>query len=505
MNRRRFALVGVTPPLLGVLRETLSGNSEVVEIEDRLCDGSSMAEVGRCSHVVLGSPVGDITSAVDAAGLGTWRALESLQPQVVVQLSSMKLFEPYDPAWAVIETWSTWPQDSSLACHLAELMTREVGRVRSMRTVVLRMAPVVSGDVVLPDEVHVDDAASSIMRAIAAADQGLGDNPWQVFHVVSGKGRFPLSAAARAPLAWKPEHMPIGEDRRSGSLPPRLPDPVASIADLERPRRVTVFGAGGPLGAAAAAALLIGRADRNPERPQMTLRLTDARPFDVIRAHPPQSPGAPLPADVMPPHQVQLVDITDEAAVMEAAAGAEALINCSVARIGAENAFRVNVLGALNVMRAAVGHGIRKVVHTGPAMGLLPDPWGYLQDKRVDANAPDRAGDNLYFLTKLLGREIVRVFAEQYRIASPALLFDGLVDPTRHIEIDMTSFLISWEDAGRCVAAAVDVSTLPEPSPNVLVMAPSPHGRYVRSSADMLGWQPVDRLESVWTRPKPDQ
>ena len=59
--------------------------------------------------------------------------------------------------------------------------------------------------------------------------------------------------------------------------------------------RICLFGAGGPVGGAAAAALA----------PHYTLRLTDIRPIrEIIAAGKPQSSGAPLPPELGPPHDL---------------------------------------------------------------------------------------------------------------------------------------------------------------------------------------------------------
>src|SRR5438105_10862144 len=121
--------------------------------------------------------------------------------------------------------------------------------------------------------------------------------------------------------------------------------------------KVAIFGAGGPVGAAAARAL----------RDHYTLRLTDIRPIAEIAAEgKPQSPGAPLPELLPAPHECRVVDVTDYAQVREAARGMDALINCTVIRHQLAAAFQVNLIGAYHVAKAAVELGIRRIIHTGP-------------------------------------------------------------------------------------------------------------------------------------------
>jgi hypothetical protein len=229
------------------------------------------------------------------------------------------------------------------------------------------------------------------------------------------------------------------------------------------------------------------------------LLLTDTRPLADIAGGAPQSPGAPQPVPPQPPHRELLVDITDPAAVLAAAADADCLVNCAVVRTDPRTAFRVNVLGALHVMRAAVHHHIPRVVQTGPALVLGRHPFGNHGDRAVGPDTPPHTGDHLYFLTKLLAQEICRVYAETYRIACPALLFCGFVAPELPRSVPPHPFSISWRDSGRAMAAAVTVPTLPEPFPVMHVLAPSPHGRYRSGTAEqVLGWHPRDRLDHYW-------
>ncbi len=133
--------------------------------------------------------------------------------------------------------------------------------------------------------------------------------------------------------------------------------------------KVAIFGSGGPVGAAAAAAL----------RDDYLLRLTDLRPIAEIAAeHQPQSPGAPLPEVLPAPHECRVVDVTDYEQVLDAARGMDALINCTVIRREIAAAFQVNLIGAYHVAKAAVELGIRRIIHTGPwhtHLGHNADYW----------------------------------------------------------------------------------------------------------------------------------
>ena len=120
-----------------------------------------------------------------------------------------------------------------------------------------------------------------------------------------------------------------------------------------------------------------------------------------------------------PPHEWRVVDVTDAAAVEDACAGMDAIINCTVVRPDPIAAWRVNLLGVQAVMRAAVAHGIKRVVHTGPYQVAQPGPAGYAWDDFVAADASPRPGTHLYIHTKYLGQELCRVYAEWYGLKCP--------------------------------------------------------------------------------------
>ena len=86
--------------------------------------------------------------------------------------------------------------------------------------------------------------------------------------------------------------------------------------------RVVLFGAGGPVGAAAIASL----------KDHYTLRVTDLKPMEEVAASPPQNPRAPIPEVLGAPHENRVVDIVDYDQVLSACEGMDAAINVSVLR-----------------------------------------------------------------------------------------------------------------------------------------------------------------------------
>ncbi|MFW6599302.1 NAD-dependent epimerase/dehydratase family protein [Propionibacteriaceae bacterium Y2011] len=494
----RVLLVDIPDILFGPLRESLGRAHDVDALTADLLD-TELPHAEGYDLVVHGLGQGsDEDDQILRSTLGTWNLLQSMRAGRYLQLSSMRILAGYDDGWAVRESWLPRPEldGTSLAVHLGEITGRELSRNRAVATLALRLDEVVDADRFAAEDVdprwlHVDDAVSAIVTAATVPlPQSLPAGSWKPLHIVRGDGRYELVAAAASPFGWAPKHL---HPQQSSVPVPQWPATPQPVTDLPPSNRITVYGAGGPMGAATAVEFT--------ERE--FVRLTDLKSMAELATRAPQSPGAPLPSPPSAPHEDVPVDITDLAQVRAAAAGADCLVNLSVMRNDVGLAFRVNLLGARNVMLAAVDEGIRRVVHTGPTLAIAPFPIGSDHDRRVDGTQNFRAGDWVYLMTKLLGQEVVRLFAERHQIAAPVLLYNGFSANNPDTETrrggQKVAFVVSWADSARSVAAAADVTRLPEPSPVVNVLAPSPHDHYtVDRARDVLGWEASDRLDRAW-------
>jgi nucleoside-diphosphate-sugar epimerase len=202
-----------------------------------------------------------------------------------------------------------------------------------------------------------------------------------------------------------------------------------------------------------------------------------------------------------PPHEWQSADVTNAAQVLDACAGMDAIVDCTVVRQEPAGAFRVNALGPYNVMRAAVAHGIRRVVHTGPFQVGRHGGAGLDWETLVVDDAPPRPGGKLdaYLHSKLLGQEVCRIFAEAHGLEVPALLFYRMIDPAPGLSLAHAPFIVSWADAARAVRAALETPALPSPFERFHINADLPHGIFPNDKAKrLLGWQPRDDLRSFW-------
>ena len=385
--------------------------------------------------LAAGDGVNDL-DRLDAATRGTYNLLTTAPAATrYILISSLRLFEHYPIDCRVTEQWAPRPTTAidDLACHLSELTVREVARVTPIKAICLRFGTVVDDGIVRsqaadPRWLHVEDAVQAIQRALILEQPPLMHiHPtfpvpqvgWWVFHIPGGGPytRFPLALAGQPPFDYRPRH-DLAPDPHIAIAHPEPPDARSLDAPTAvEPRRVVVFGAGGPVAAATTEEL----ADDH------LLRLTDVRPLaEIIADGKRQKPGSPAPRLLAAPHEARVVDVTDPGQVRDAVAGMDAIVNSTVVRHDPVEAFRVNTLGAYNIVRAAVATGARRIVQTGPQHVTLTGPAGYWDDFDLSEDLPGRPGALLYTLTKYLGHEICRILRRGAWSPDPPALLLGV-------------------------------------------------------------------------------
>lgn len=456
----------------------------------------------------LSLPLHDEQEALDIATRGTYvlanAAVEAGVRRFVLG-SSLALFDRLPAEWAINEYWRPRPEPhpAHLGPWLAELSLRECVRdVPSIAATWLRFGEIVDNEesASLPYDprwLHLDDAVHGACRALML-DPGHhhGRAGWRVFHICAPNrnARIRLTEACRQMLGYEPTY---GFEELAAGAPPaehKIVTAKEALAPVQpirsRPiRNVVIFGAGGPVSAALAEDL----AD------SYTLRLTDLHPIDELADAKPQSAGAPLPGRLPEPHEWRVVDVRDPRQVMDACEGMDAIVNLTVLRHQLVEAFQVNTLGAYNIFRAAVAHGIRRVVNTGPGQNLSHSPGGEWWDYDVSPESTPRPGGELYFHTKYLGQEIARTFAEYHGLEAPVLLYCQFTNP--EVTASAHPFSISWQDSARALRRALEVRELPTPYEVFNINADLPHGKYPNDKAKrLLDWEPRDNLESLWHR-----
>ena len=225
--------------------------------------------------------------------------------------------------------------------------------------------------------------------------------------------------------------------------------------------------------------------------PYHTLRVTDVNP----------------PEDSV--HEFRSVDMASMTQVMEAAEGMDAIVNCSVLREHRKIAFDVNTLGSYHMMSAAVAHGIKRVINTGPH-AILTGPTYDNIDFMLTEEIPPHSGvdlvggDNPYSISKSLGQEICKVFTENHDVHVMCLLFCGLKNP-EHPRFfpgrDVTPFVVSVRDAAEAcrLGLEVDLKDLPSKNEVFYISTDIPHGKFSNAKAKrILGFAPNDKFGVVW-------
>src|SRR5262245_14898536 len=163
--------------------------------------------------------------------------------------------------------------------------------------------------------------------------------------------------------------------------------------------------------------------------------------------------------------EFQTVDVASYEQVLAAAEGMDAIINLSVLRNDRKLAFDVNSLGCYNMMRAAVAHGIKRIINTGPHFILAGATYERF-DYEISPDIPPQPGTNLYALTKSLGLEICRVFTENHDINVQTYLFYNFRDPAESTSGDLIApFASSWANAAEVfrLGLEIDLNQLPSP------------------------------------------
>jgi hypothetical protein len=202
-------------------------------------------------------------------------------------------------------------------------------------------------------------------------------------------------------------------------------------------------------------------------------------------------------------HEFRIVDVTEVGQVSDAARGMDAIINLSVVRSHPVQAFRVNVLGCHNVMEAAVKHGIRRVINTGPHF-TVAGPSYEAFDHGILPDVPPHPGTGLYPLTKSLGQEVCRAFALTHDVYVQDYLFYSLKDATElKPGAGGVPFVVTWSDAAEVfrLGLAIELAKLPSRCEVFFILGDCPQARFLNDKAKrILGFVPRDDVSILWKK-----
>jgi len=191
------------------------------------------------------------------------------------------------------------------------------------------------------------------------------------------------------------------------------------------------------------------------------------------------------------------VDVTSYEQVLEAARGVEAIMNFTVNRQDPTLSFAVNTQGALHVAKAAVELGIKKIVHTGPAL-VLSD---YTHDFDI-GDVPQRPGTSYYWLTKYLSLEICKIYARTHGIQIVCFQLVQLrPKPTERAVGDSCAFIVVWEDLAHACRLALEIESVPDHFQAFNLHSFGLQGKYLIEKAErILGYWPLEQVEDCFKR-----
>lgn len=204
-------------------------------------------------------------------------------------------------------------------------------------------------------------------------------------------------------------------------------------------------------------------------------------------------------------HEFLELDVTDADHVRKQAAGMDAIINFAVVRRDPVLAFHVNTLGCYHVIEAAVEHGIRRVINTGPHFTVAGPSYEHF-DFAIGPDVPPHPGTGLYPITKSLGQEICRVFTEKHDVHVIELLFYILRD-TDQLKpgVGGIPFIVSWSDAAEAFRLALDIELdkLPSRCEVFFIHGDLPQEKFSDEKARrILGFHPQRDVAVLWRRPE---
>ena len=201
--------------------------------------------------------------------------------------------------------------------------------------------------------------------------------------------------------------------------------------------------------------------------------------------------------------EFRFVDVANAEQVMDAAEGMDAIINLSVLRRDRKVAWDVNAMGCYHMMEAAVKHGIKRIINTGPHFTVAGSTYENY-DYEINPDVPPHPGTLLYSLSKSVGHEICRVYAGNYDLYVQMYLYYNFRDPARiEREREIRPFGISWQGGGEIFPYGLEIpfEKLPSRFETFFIFQDMPHGRFTNEKAKrILGWQPRDEIYAIWRR-----
>ncbi|MFT3688602.1 NAD-dependent epimerase/dehydratase family protein [Paenirhodobacter sp.] len=154
--------------------------------------------------------------------------------------------------------------------------------------------------------------------------------------------------------------------------------------------------------------------------------------------------------DLKPNEEAAIFDLADEAAVLKAVEGVDAIVHFGGAPLERpwEEILNSNIRGSYHIYEAARKHGVKRVIYASSVHAI-----GYhkLED-HIDANARQRP-DSLYGLSKCFVENLGQLYWDKFGIESVALrIFSSFPEPA---DRRMLWSWLSFDDCVRLVTASL--------------------------------------------------
>lgn len=154
--------------------------------------------------------------------------------------------------------------------------------------------------------------------------------------------------------------------------------------------------------------------------------------------------------DLQPNEEALTFDLSDEAAVMRACEGVDAIVHFGGAPLETawETILNANIRGSYHIYEAARKNGIKRVIYASSVHAI-----GYHRlDDHIDANARQRP-DSLYGLSKCFVENLGQLYWDKFGIETVALrIFSSFPEPA---DRRMLWSWLSFDDCVRLVTASL--------------------------------------------------
>ncbi len=192
-------------------------------------------------------------------------------------------------------------------------------------------------------------------------------------------------------------------------------------------------------------------------------------------------------------------DVLDYAAVAEAMAGHDAVVNTIMAPNptygGNGPGFTINVSGVYNLLEAARVHGVRRFVHT--SSGAVQERYPRPPQTFLTHDLYPLKASGCYGLSKLLQEELARNFHEQHGMSIAVIRPWGIIDSQRMVTTDWKPVTgVGWgtidrRDVASALVCALEADDIGYECFHITATPGGYRAVDVARTEQRLGWKPT--------------